>query len=188
MGALSMADRRAGGGDDGGLCDEALGELYAAHWVSLVRLASLLMRHGGGAEEIVQDAFVTAYPRLGRLRAEGTAQAYLRRSVVNGCRSRFRRRRVESHYLEAARAAADVRGRETQESAEATAARHDDEAHLLEAVRRLPQRQREVVVLRYYADLSEQQIAEALGISTGSVKTHASRALGVLRTSLGERS
>ena len=76
--------------------DEALTDLYAMHWVGLVRLGALLLRDRSRAEEVVQDAFIAAYPRLARLREEGTALAYLRRSVVNGCRSALRRRRTDT--------------------------------------------------------------------------------------------
>jgi RNA polymerase sigma-70 factor (sigma-E family) len=165
--------------------DEALTDLYAAHWVGLVRLGHLLLRDRSRAEEVVQDVFVAAYPRLARLREEGTALAYLRRSVVNGCRSGFRRHGVEKRYLTSVAGSADALGRSTGESAEATALKHRDDAAMLEAVHRLPQRQREVLVLRYYADLSERQIADALDISPGSVKAHAHRALTTLRTTLG---
>jgi len=165
--------------------DEALTELYAAHWVALVRLGHLLLRDRSRAEEVVQDAFVAAYPRLARLREEGTALAYLRRSVVNGCRSGFRRHGVERRYLTSVTGSAEALGRTAGESAEVTALRRDADAALLEAVHRLPLRQREVVVLRYYGDLSEQQIADALDISPGSVKAHAHRALTTLRSALG---
>lgn len=188
-----MADRGRGAGPSAradsrarDAADYALTELYAAHWVSLVRLAHLLVQHRGWAEEVVQDAFISAYPRLARLREEGTAVAYLRRSVVNGCRSGFRHERVEEGHLDTTAARPDAPGRSPAESAETTAIRHDDDARILEAVHHLPRRQREVVVLRYYADLTEQQIADALGISTGTVKAHAHRALSTLRTTWGD--
>ena len=166
--------------------DAALTDLYAAHWVSLVRLAFLLVEDRGRAEEIAQDAFVAAYPRLRRLQEGGTALAYLRRSVVNGARSGFRHARVEKTYLRATAAGADAPGRRPADSAEAVVIGRDGNARVLDAVNRLPPRQREVVVLRYYADLTEQQIADALGISTGSVKAHAHRAMATLRSFWGE--
>ncbi len=166
--------------------DDALTELYATHWVPLVRLAYVLVRDSARAEDVVQDAFVASYPRLARLREDGTALAYLRRAVVNGCRSGFRHRTVEHRYLAAAGAAADLPGRAVGESAEASAVRRADDLALLEVVHTLPARQREVVVLRYYADLSELQIADALGISSGSVKVHAHRAISTLRRVQGD--
>lgn len=185
-GAGPRAGAGAGAGatvGDRAASDGALTDLYAAHWVPLVRLAHLLVRHRGWAEEIVQDVFIAAYPRLARLREEGTALAYLRRSVVNGCRSGFRHERVQETYLGTEAARADAPGRRAADSAETVALRHDDVARILDAVHRLPQRQREVVVLRYYSDLTEQQIADALGISTGAVKVHAHRAIATLRSS-----
>jgi RNA polymerase sigma-70 factor (sigma-E family) len=180
-----MADTGAPGALSSGSADAALTDLYAAHWVALVRLAHLLLRNRSRAEEVVQDAFVAAYPRLARLREEGNALAYLRRSVVNGCRSEFRHLGVEERYLTTATGSADAPGRTSGESAEAAAVRHGDDAALLAAVHQLPPRQREVLVLRYYADLSERQIAETLDISPGSVKAHAFRALTTLRGTLG---
>ncbi len=168
--------------------DEALTQLYAAHWTALVRLAWLLVRDQGRAEEIVQDVFVAASPRMAQLRQDGNALAYLRRSVVNGCRSTFRHQGVEDRYLRTESGGAEAPGRRTAESAETAVMRHDEGDTLMGAVRRLPQRQREVLVLRYYSDLSEQQIAEALEISTGAVKSHAHRALAALRQSMGGRS
>ena len=168
--------------------DDALTQLYAAHWRSLVRLAWLLVRDQGRAEEIVQDVFVAAHPRMAQLREEGNALAYLRRSVVNGCRSSFRHQGVEDRYLRSTASGAEAPGRRTADSAETMAVRHDEGDTLMGAVRRLPQRQREVLVLRYYSDLSEKQIAEALDISPGAVKSHAHRALAALRDTMGGRS
>jgi RNA polymerase sigma factor (sigma-70 family) len=176
---------RPTGGDALSAADDALTDLYAMHWVGLVRLASLLLRDRDRAQEVAQDVFIAAYPRLVRLREEGTALAYLRRSVVNGCRSGYRHHAVEQRYVAGVAGSADALGRAAGESAEAAAIRHDQDAAVLDAVHRLPPRQREVVVLRYYADLSERQIAEALDISPGAVKAHAHRALTTLRDTLG---
>jgi RNA polymerase sigma-70 factor (sigma-E family) len=172
-------------GEVASAADDALTELYAMHWVGLVRLGALLLRDRDRAQEVVQEAFVAAYPRLPRLREEGTALAYLRRSVVNGCRSGYRHHAVEGRYLTAVAGSADALGRASAESAETVALRHDEDAAVLSAVYRLPPRQREVLVLRYYADLSERQIADALDISPGSVKAHAHRAITTLRSTLG---
>jgi RNA polymerase sigma-70 factor (sigma-E family) len=156
--------------------DEAVERLYAEHWTALVRLGALLLRDRALAEEVVQDAFVALHRRWHRLHDSDKAVAYLRRSVVNGCRSQQRRASVaERHRPEPAPDAV---------SAEATvlaAARRDE---VLAAVARLSRRQREVLVLRHWLDLSEADIAAVLRISRGSVKTHSSRGLDALRTSL----
>jgi RNA polymerase sigma-70 factor (sigma-E family) len=153
--------------------DEAVTALYAAHYRSLVRLAALLLRDPDGAEEVVQDAFVAMHGSWRRLRDPDKALSYLRAAVVNRSRSALRRRRTaEQHVPERA---VDVA------SAEHGALQHLEHERVLTAVRRLPRRQREVLVLRYYADLSEAQIADVLGISRGAVKSHASRAMTALR-------
>jgi RNA polymerase sigma-70 factor (sigma-E family) len=129
------------------------------------------------AEEVVQDSFVAMHGRWRSLRDPDLALAYLRQSVVNRSRSVLRRRVVAARHVPEAvpdRAGADH---------DAVAAEQRD--RVLDALRALPDRQREVVALRYYLDLSEAQIAETLGISNGAVKSHASRAAAALRTSLG---
>ena len=160
--------------------DDAVTQLYAAHYVSLVRLASLLVGHSGEAEEIVQDAFVAMHRRWRRLRDPDKALSYLRASVVNGARSSHRRRAVADRHATAS-AGAHVG---VEPSAEHHAMSADTRAHVLRALDRLPARQREVLVLRYYSDLSENDIAEALGISRGAVKSHAFRGVAALRTIL----
>lgn len=176
------ADGRAAARWEG---DDPLTDLYAAHWASLVRLAWLLVHDQGRAEEIVQEVFVAAHPRMGQLREAGNALAYLRRSVVNGCRSSFRHQQVEERWLRHEAGAAEALGRRSVESAELAAVRADEGGSLLAELGRLSGRQREVVVLRYYCDLSEQQIADTLEISTGAVKSHAHRGLAALRDALG---
>ncbi len=156
--------------------DEALTELYAAHYASLVRLAALLLHDRDGAEEVVQDSFVAIHGTWRRLRDPDAGLAYLRRAVLNRSRSALRRRRTVEKYAPAPTtegASAEYRALSRLE--------HDD---LLAALRRLPHRQREVLVLRYYLDLAETDIASALGITRGSVKTHASRGMAALRTAL----
>ncbi len=161
--------------------DEALEALYAAHWRPLVRLAVLLVRDVGTAEEVVQDAFVAMHGRWGRLNDNDKALAYLRQSVVNGSRSVLRHQVVVDRHLRAtdprtaSTAPADTRALE--------AARR---GAVLDALAQLPQRQREVLVLRHYLDLSETEIADALGIARGSVKSHASRGSAALRVLLGD--
>jgi RNA polymerase sigma-70 factor (sigma-E family) len=159
--------------------DDAVTMLYAAHYASLVRLAALLVRHSGEAEEIVQDAFVAMHGRWGRLREPERALGYLRRSVVNAARSAHRHHDVGDRHLRSERSAGDAH--RAAASAEQSALAGESRAEMMRALDALPQRQREVLVLRYYSDLTEHDIATVLGISHGTVKSHASRGLHSLR-------
>jgi RNA polymerase sigma-70 factor (sigma-E family) len=160
--------------------DEALELLYAAHWRALVRLAVLLVHDQGSAEEIVQDCFVAVHARWGRLHDPDRALAYLRQSVVNRSRSHLRHLAVVHRHAARENPPAPVAGADRNA--------HDAERRetVLSALRRLPRRQREVLALRYYLDLSEAEIAETLGISRGAVKSHASRGAAALRAELGD--
>ncbi len=158
--------------------DEAITELYAAHYVRLVRLATLLQGDHAVAEEVVQDAFVALHRRWRRLRDPAAAVGYLRTSVVHGCRSIQRRRGV------AARHPADPPVHEP--SAEHHAVLDAATSAVVDALRELPDRQREALVLRYYGGLSESEIARAMKISNGAVKSHASRGMAGLRAALAE--
>ena len=160
--------------------DAAVEELYAAHYRRLVRLAVLLVRDVETAEEVVQDSFVAMHGRWRRLRDPDKGLAYLRQTVVNRSRSVLRHRAVEQRNQPAP--LRDVAGAD-----EATLSA-ERRARVLEALRELPERQREVIALRYYSDLSEAQIAEALGISRGAVKSHASRGAASLRHLLEDAS
>lgn len=159
--------------------DAALEQLYATHWRQLGRLAVLLVHDQGAAEEIVQDCFVAMHARWSRLRDPDKALAYLRQSVVNRSRSHLRHLSVVGRHAEREGAAAPAAG------ADHTTYDAARRATVLDALRRLPRRQREVIVLRYYLDLSEAEIADLLGISRGAVKSHASRAASALRADLG---
>jgi RNA polymerase sigma-70 factor (sigma-E family) len=156
--------------------DEAITQIYAAHYRSLVRLAALLLRDVGASEEVVQDSFIAMHGAWRRLRDPDRALAYLRQSVVNRSRSVLRHRTVELRHAPAPMPDAA--------SAEHGAMGSLEHQEVIVALRRLPERQREVLVLRYYADLSEADIADAIGISRGAVKSHASRGMAALRTSL----
>ncbi len=158
--------------------DEAVTQLYLVHYRPLVRLATLLVRDVGHAEELVQDSFVSLHERWSRLRDPDAGSAYLRRSVVNRCRSALRHRGVVERMLGRARPALST------PSAESLAIEAGTHAAVLAAVRALPVRQREALVLRYYADLSEAQTAEAMGVSQGAVKSHTARAWMALRREL----
>ena len=159
--------------------DVAVEQLYAAYWRQLVRLSVLLVRDQGTAEEVVQDAFIELHGRWGRLRDHERALAYLRQTVVNRSRSVLRHRAVVHKYAERDRPVLSSPGADTDVTRQA------QRDVVLEALRRLPDRQREVVALRYYLDLSEAEIADTLGISRGAVKSHASRGLAALKTTLG---
>jgi RNA polymerase sigma-70 factor (sigma-E family) len=156
--------------------DEAVTQIYAAHYRSLVRLAALLLHDVDTAEEVVQDAFIAMHGAWKRMRDPDRALAYLRQSVVNRSRSALRHRKVELKYAPAPMPDAA--------SAEYGAMGALEHQSVIAALRRLPERQREVLVLRYYLDLSEAEIADAIGISRGAVKSHASRGMAALRTSL----
>src|SRR5690349_5103386 len=164
----------AGGASRGWSADEALEQLYAVHWRRLVRLSVLLVRDVGTAEEVVQDAFVAVHARWSRLRDPERGLAYLRQTVVNRSRSALRHRAVVARHVAGTRAT----------DAPDTTPDTDRREAVLDALRALPDRQREVLALRYYLDLSEAEIADTLGISRGAVKSHASRGAAALRTSL----
>ena len=156
--------------------DAALTALYTAHYRSLVRLAALLLDDIGTSEEVVQDAYVKMHGAWSRIRDPDAAIGYLRTTVVNLARSRMRRALVARKH--APKPAPDW------PSAEYGALERLERDRLIQALRELPGRQRECLVLRYYADLSEAQIAQAMGISAGAVKTHASRGMAALRAKL----
>jgi RNA polymerase sigma-70 factor (sigma-E family) len=156
--------------------DRLVTELYTAHYAGMVRLAALLLRDHAVAEEVVQDAFVALHRRWRWLRDQGSAVAYLRTSVIHNTRSVQRRRAVAVRHPDDA--PPDVPSAET--AALQAAAGHA----IVDAMGRLPARQREALVLRYYADLSEAEIAEAMKISRGAVKSHTSRGIAALRANL----
>ena len=151
----------------------AITEIYGAHYRSLVRLATLLVHDVATAEEVVQDSFVALHAGLHRLRDSEKTLSYLRASVVNRSRSVLRHRVVVDRN--APKPAPDM------PSAEHGALALIERSSVVAALRSLPERQREVVVLRFYADLSEAQIAAAMGITRGAVKSHTSRAMAALR-------
>jgi RNA polymerase sigma-70 factor (sigma-E family) len=156
--------------------DRAVTELYASHYRSLVRLAALLVRDIGTAEEVVQDSFVAMHGGWRRLRDSEKALSYLRQSVVNRSRSVLRHRVVVDRN--APKPPPDM------PSAEHGAIALLERSAVIAALRTLPARQREALVLRFYADMSEAQIADAMQISKGAVKSHTARAMATLRTLL----
>ena len=153
--------------------------LFELHYVHLVRLARHLLDDPSDAEDVVMDAFAGLERRWRHVRRSGDAFFYLRTSVVNGTHSRLRRLRVAREQLHT------QLERDTG-PAEQVALVHLEHDAVVVAVRGLPRRQREVLVLRYWAGASEVEIAETLGISTGSVKAHASRGLHAVAARLEE--
>lgn len=156
-----------------------IAELCRTHWLALVRLAVLFVDDTASAEDAVQDAFTALYRRRTPLRDPNAALGYLRVSVVNGCRSMLRRRRTRRSH----RAPVEP---VTSPAADSALLLNEDNRLVLEAVRSLPRRQREVLLLRYWSDFSEADIARTLGVSAGTVKSAASRGLDRLEKLLGE--
>src|SRR5918995_1003674 len=142
-----------------------IGELYLAHADSAVRLAYLLTGDRLVAEDLVHDAFVRLAGRLVHLRDPGAFDAYLRITVVNLSRSYFRRKRVERSYLERAGTGGEL------ESFSLPAQSVEDREYLWAALRRLSHRQRVAIVLRFYEDLPEVEVAEILKCAPGTVKS-----------------
>jgi RNA polymerase sigma-70 factor (sigma-E family) len=159
----------------GGQADIA--ELFRARHVELVRLAALLVGDRATAEDVVQDVFVKVCARRERLTDNGVAVSYFRTAVVNTCRSVHRRRSVARRFGRGTEAALWA---EPEPSAESAVLLAEDRRRLLRALGRLPSRQREALVLRYYQRLTEAEIAEAMGISRGTVKSTISRGLDAL--------
>jgi len=149
-------------------------DLYERHYVRLVRLAVLLVGDAGRAEEIVQDAFVDLVARWRTIRNPGAAASYLRTCVANGARSHLRHRAVVNRQ--------PVSQPSQVNSAETEALVQIEHEQVLSVLSELPDRQREVLILRYYGQLSEAEIADTLGISRGAVKSHNFRGLRSLRT------
>lgn len=153
--------------------DRAVTAMFDEHYRSLVRLAALLVHDLATAEEVVQESFVDMHTSWPRLRDTEGALPYLCRSVVNRSRSVLRHRVVASPN--AARTEPDA------PSAGEVAHAQFERLAVVAALRSLPPRQREALVLRYYGDLSEPQIAAAMGVSRGSVQRHTARAAAALR-------
>ena len=159
---MAMTEPRASGTEpDAPPTDFAA--FYRDAWPGAVKLAGLLTQDARTAEDLAQEAFTKMYPKWSRIEHP---QAYLRTAIVNACRSSFSRAHTERVKLPLV----DRPG--------TTEIEFDE---LADAVAALPFRQHAVLVLRYHADLSEQEIADALGCRPGTVKSLASRALDSLK-------
>jgi RNA polymerase sigma-70 factor (sigma-E family) len=171
------------GATDGGAADgetdagQAVTALYQAHALGLTRLAFLMLGDRQAAEDVVQDAFCGLYRAWDGMSDHTHALAYVRASVLNGSRSVLRRSRLIPRPLAAPPDAA---------SAEVTALAGEERREMVAALRRLPPRQREALVLRYFADLPEHETALAMGVSRGTVKSTTARALAALGRMLKE--
>jgi RNA polymerase sigma-70 factor (sigma-E family) len=158
--------------------DRQITALYQAHALSLARLALLMLGDRDAAQDVVQDAFLGLYRRWDKLASADASPAYLRASVLNGCRTLLKRRSLPT--LDADEASLD--------SAEAALLHTEQQRAMFAAIRRLPARQRETLVLRYYLDMSEDQAARAMGVSRGTVKAATSRAIAAIGRMLKEES
>ena len=152
--------------------DVTIDDIYRTHRMGMVRLAILLVDDQASAEDVVQEAFAGLFRNWGGLRDNAAAIGYLRTAVVNGSRSMLRRRRTARAYVPPHPG--------TERSAESLALLTAEHQAVVSALGDLAPRQREVLVLRYYGGLSEAEIAEATGLSKGTVKSTASRAVAKL--------
>jgi RNA polymerase sigma-70 factor (sigma-E family) len=167
-----------------GTAEQQVTSLYQAHALSLARLALVMLGDAAAAEDVVQDAFLGLYRRWDRLAAPSAAQSYLRTSVLNGCRTALRRQSRHRTFTDDTDDGGAFTG-PALESAEATVVHGEEHRAVLTAIRRLPARQREALVLRYYLDLTEEQTAEAMRVSRGTVKSATSRAIAAVGRMLG---
>jgi RNA polymerase sigma-70 factor (sigma-E family) len=156
-----------------------LADLYRDHRMRMVRLAVLLVDDPSTAEDVVQEAFTGLHRHWAGLRDEAAAVGYLRTAVVNGSRSVLRRRRTARDYVPPHQVNA--------RSAESLAMLSAEHQSVVDALGTLPPRQREVLVLRYYGGMSEAEIADITGISRGTVKSTASRALDAVQRAMAGR-
>ncbi len=164
--------------DAGAGAEAAVTALYQASALSLIRLAYIMLGDLPSAEDVVQEAFCGLYRRWYRLKDASSAMYYVRASVLNGCRSALRRKAVRRRGLGHQPSAV---------SAEAVVLSGEEREEVIRALGRLPHRQREVLVLRFYSDLSDEQIARVMGIRQSTVRSAAYRALETLGRDLRER-
>lgn len=176
------ATKTAADADDAmaeGTSVDHLTETYQTHYRSLLGLAALLLDDLASCEDVVQEAFIRVHSARKRVKDPDKTLAYLRQTVVNLSRSALRRRITGLKLLS--------KPMPDMASAEEGAYEQLERDQLIKAMRGLQRRQREVLVLRYFADMTEAQVAEALGISLGSVKAYGSRGIAALRTAMGAR-
>lgn len=159
--------------------DDDLAALFEVHYRPMCRLAFVILGDAALAEDVVMDALVKSFSGWNRLRDRSSAGTYLRRAVVNGCRSRMRRNKIES------RVNATMHGRDSLRPSQWDPEARELQRVVWDAVRGLPPRQRACVVLHYLEDLPAAEIAEVLGIAVGTVKSQLAKARAKLETQLG---
>ena len=157
--------------------EAVIGQLFRERRVDLFRLAVFLVDDRAVAEELVQDAFATLHRRWQELTDPAAGYGYLRTTVVNAARHHLRRQAVERRHVKVAEP-------RDEPGADYLVLLAEEHRQVLRALRTLPARQRAVVVLRYWEQLSEAEIAATLGISAGTVKSSASRAVHALKKTL----
>jgi RNA polymerase sigma-70 factor (sigma-E family) len=157
---------------------DVVAELYRTEATSLVRLARIFTDDRNAAEDLVQEAFIRFQRTVDRIKDPDKAAPYMRSIVLNLARDHNRRGLMSLRHQE-------TREPPPQAAVEEQALASEDRREVLSAVLALPARQRDCVVLRFYLDLSEREIAETMGISPNSVKTHCRRALAALEKRLG---
>jgi RNA polymerase sigma-70 factor (sigma-E family) len=159
----------------------AVAALYAEHALGLTRLALIMVGDRPTAEDVVQEAFCGLHRRWDKLRDPAKALSYVRSAVLNGCRTELRRART--------RPGPDFEAQLPPAwSAESAALASEERREVLHALLKLPPRQREALLLRYYLELSEAEVASAMRISAGTAKSTVARGRAALRTLLGEES
>lgn len=158
----------------------ALVELFEAEGRALLRLARIFTDDANAAEDLVQEGFIRLYRSMGRIEDTSKSAAYLRSIVLNLCRDHNRRGLMSLRHLQTAADEAPV------DRPDDLVVQTERQAEVIDALLGLSVRQRECLVLRYYSDMTESEIAATLGISPNSVKTHCRRGMESLRVSLGE--
>ena len=158
----------------------AISKLFNAHARSLVRMVRLFVDDRNAAEDMVQEAFLRLLDALPKIRQPERAAAYLRSIVLNLARDHNRHGLVSLRH----RLPAD----ESPASIEDKIVLREDQKQVIEALGNLPRRQRDCLVLKYYTELPIAEIAETLGLSVNTVKTHLSRGMSELEKRLGEGS
>lgn len=159
--------------------DAAVAALFDRHYAPMCRLAYVILGDATLAEEIVMEALLKTFTGWGRLRDVERADAYLRRAVVNLCRSKIRRKAIET------RVNATIHHRDERRAPDWDPERHETSRLVWQSVQQLPERQRAAVVLRYFEDLPEAEIADVLQCSVGTVKSQLSKARAKLENALG---